>query len=102
MNRRQFLAGSALGVAGALGIGVFVVPALDGHRVVIGRIDDSSLVVLKPNAWIRLYSDNRIVLVLARNEMGQGVYTTHPTLIAEELSVSPKTIEVEFAVVDDV
>ena len=102
MNRRQFLAGSALGVAGALGIGVFVLPALDGHRVVIDRFDDGSLVVLKPNAWIRLYSDNRIVLVLARNEMGQGVYTTHPTLIAEELGVSPKTIEVEFAVVDDV
>lgn len=102
MNRRQFLAGSALGVAGALGIGVFVLPASDGPRVVIDRFDDNSLVVLKPNAWIRLFSDNRIVLVLARNEMGQGVYTTHPTLIAEELGVSPTTIEVEFAIVDDV
>ena len=102
MNRRQFLAGSALGLTGALGIGVFILPASDGPRVVIDRFDDNTLVVLKPNAWIRLFSDNRIVLVLARNEMGQGVYTTHPTLIAEELGVSPQTIEVEFAIVDDV
>ena len=32
-----------------------------------------------------------------RSEMGQGVYTALPTLIAEELGVAPSTIKVEFA-----
>ncbi|WP_295408877.1 molybdopterin cofactor-binding domain-containing protein [uncultured Thiocystis sp.] len=50
-----------------------------------------------PNAWIRLQGDGRIQLVLARSEMGQGVMTTLPMLLAEELEVGLDQIEVALA-----
>src|SRR5437867_5012996 len=49
------------------------------------------------NAWVRINPDNRITLVCARSEMGQGVSTALPMLIAEELEVDLDQIEVAFA-----
>ena len=42
---------------------------------------------LKPNAWVRVSSDGSVTIVLDRSEMGQGVFTSLPTLVAEELDV---------------
>ncbi|MGH8176324.1 MAG: molybdopterin cofactor-binding domain-containing protein [Steroidobacter sp.] len=49
------------------------------------------------NAWLRIGTDSSIVVLCDRSEMGQGVYTALPTLIAEELNVDPAKIKVEFA-----
>ena len=57
---------------------------------------------LKPNAWVRITPDNRIVFTLDRVEMGQGTMTSHATLVAEELEVDPATIEIEMAEADRV
>lgn len=46
------------------------------------------------NAWIRIAPDNTISLAVARAEMGQGVYTSIPQLIAEELEVDMSRIKV--------
>ena len=46
------------------------------------------------NAWIRIAPDNTITLAVARAEMGQGVYTSIPQLIAEELEVDMSRINV--------
>ncbi|MEL6143312.1 MAG: molybdopterin cofactor-binding domain-containing protein, partial [Bacteroidota bacterium] len=40
------------------------------------------------NAWIRIAPDNTITLAIPRVEMGQGVHTSLPMLIAEELEVN--------------
>ncbi len=50
-----------------------------------------------PNAWVHIADDNTITLISARSEMGQGVYTAMPMLIAEELNVDVKTIKVAIA-----
>ena len=50
-----------------------------------------------PNAWIRVFSDDRVQFVLDRAEMGQGVRTSHAMLVAEELMVAPEKIECIFA-----
>jgi isoquinoline 1-oxidoreductase beta subunit len=50
-----------------------------------------------PNAWVHIADDNTITLISARSEMGQGVYTSMPMLIAEELNVSLKQIKVAIA-----
>ena len=49
------------------------------------------------NAWVRIGSDNRITILCARSEMGQGVVMALPTLVAEELDVNLNRIKVDFA-----
>ena len=50
-----------------------------------------------PNAWVRIGSDDSITILSARSEMGQGVYTALPTLVAEELEVDLTKVKVETA-----
>jgi len=55
-----------------------------------------------PNAWLRITPDERITVVVAESEMGQGAYTLMPMMIAEELEVRWDQIWVERASVDPV
>ena len=50
-----------------------------------------------PNAWVKIGRDNTVTIISARSEMGQGVYTALPTLVAEELEVDLAKIKVEIA-----
>ncbi len=50
-----------------------------------------------PNAWVHIADNNTITLISARSEMGQGVYTSMPMLIAEELHVKLSQIKVAIA-----
>jgi isoquinoline 1-oxidoreductase beta subunit len=50
-----------------------------------------------PNAFIRIGSDGRVVLIMPYVEMGQGTYTSIPMLIAEELEVDLKQVQLEHA-----
>jgi isoquinoline 1-oxidoreductase subunit beta len=50
-----------------------------------------------PNAYLRIAPDNGITVVLAHAEMGQGIWTTLPMLIADELDADWKDIKVEHA-----
>jgi isoquinoline 1-oxidoreductase beta subunit len=50
-----------------------------------------------PNAFIRIGGDGQIVLTMPYVEMGQGTYTSIPMLIAEELEVDLKQVQLEHA-----
>ena len=50
-----------------------------------------------PNAWLKIGGDNRITVLVDRSEMGQGVYTALPMLLAEELEVPLAAVTVEAA-----
>ena len=50
-----------------------------------------------PNAWVKVSADNQVTIMVARSEMGQGVSTSLPMLVAEELDVDINKIKVEFA-----
>ena len=50
-----------------------------------------------PNAYVRITPDNKITIVVARSEMGQGVRTALPMILAEELEADWKQIEIEQA-----
>src|SRR5580693_5267345 len=50
-----------------------------------------------PNAYLRITPDNKTTIVVARSEMGQGVRTALPMILAEELEADWKQIEIEQA-----
>ena len=52
---------------------------------------------VQPNAWLRIGTDGGITFLSDKSEMGQGVYTSLTTLIAEELEVPVESIRVEAA-----
>ncbi len=39
----------------------------------------------RPNAWLTIHPDDRVTIIVAKSEMGQGVYTSLPMLVADEL-----------------
>src|SRR5436305_12043805 len=91
-SRRDFLKTSAA-VTGGLMVG-FSIQAMHGAK--------AAGTLYTPNAWVHISDDNVITLLTARSEMGQGVYTSMPMLIAEELNVDLNQIQVAVAPPDKV
>jgi isoquinoline 1-oxidoreductase beta subunit len=88
LTRRDFLKSSA-SAAGGLVLGMYL-PELSNEAIAAGTI-------YTPNAWVHIGDDNSITLISARSEMGQGVYTSMPMLIAEELHVGLHQVKVSIA-----
>lgn len=57
--------------------------------------------VFAPNAFVRIGSDGKISLIMPYVEMGQGTYTAIPMLIAEELEVDLKQVQLQHAPPDE-
>jgi len=89
-SRREFLQVSALAGGGLL-IG-FALPGASRLAFAAGEF--------KPNAFIRITSDNRVTVICGLSEMGQGVHTAIPMLVAEELEADWSRIKVEQAPAD--
>jgi isoquinoline 1-oxidoreductase beta subunit len=85
ISRRTFLATSA--AAG----GVLVV-GLTLHSRLHHRSSDASQDPF--NAWIRIHPDGQTQLVLNKSEMGQGVFTSLPMILAEEAEIDFSRITV--------
>ena len=54
-----------------------------------------------PNAFVRVGTDDMVTVILPQAEMGQGVYTALPMLVAEELEIGLDQVRVEHAPGDD-
>ncbi len=91
-NRRKFLKNSAA-LMGGLVIG-FYLPLKCGRAY---AADAPPKPVYPPNAFIRIGTDDSITIVVNKSEMGQGVYTSLPMLVAEELEADWSRISVESA-----
>jgi isoquinoline 1-oxidoreductase beta subunit len=87
LNRRNFLKTSST-VTGGLMLGV---------SLGLPLATQAAGTLYTPNAWVHIADDNTITLISARSEMGQGVYTSMPMLIAEELNVDIRRIKVAIA-----
>jgi isoquinoline 1-oxidoreductase subunit beta len=88
VSRRGFLQASAVSGSGLM-LGV-ALPGSIGEALAAGTL-------YTPNAWVHIADDNTITLLSARSEMGQGVYTSMPMLIAEELHVDIRKVKVAIA-----
>ncbi len=85
--------------AGAAGAGLVLAIHLTGCQKPGAASGERKLIAT--NAWLRIGTDNSITFLCDRSEMGQGVYTALPTILAEELGVDPRRIAIEFAPVGD-
>src|SRR5262249_58238176 len=54
----------------------------------------------KFNAWVSIAPDNTINIVCPAAEMGQGVYTSLPLILAEELDADWSKVKIELAPAD--
>src|SRR3989449_7953953 len=89
MPRRDFLKLS-VAASGGLLIGFY----LPGMQPV------AQAATFAPNAFIRIGTDDSITVIVNHSEMGQGVYTALPMLVAEELDADWSKVRVESAPVD--
>src|SRR5437588_1489951 len=91
LSRRTFLKVSATG--GALLVGGY----LPGLRET-GTAEAAS--VFEPNVWVKIGVDDTVTIMLTQLEMGQGVMTSMPMLVAEELDVDWNRIKTEWTPAD--
>ena len=93
-SRRKFLQASAL-VGGGLVV-AFVVPG--ANKFAFAQAPAAAAGAgFAPNAFLRVGADDSVTVLIAHSEMGQGIWTTLPMLIAEELDADWSKIRVEHA-----
>src|SRR5437588_671401 len=91
VSRREFLETTA-----ATGAGLVI----GFHLPAGGRFAAAPAAPFAPNAWLRISPDNSVLIVVDRSEMGQGVTTALPMLLAEELDADWTKVKIEFAPAD--
>jgi isoquinoline 1-oxidoreductase beta subunit len=93
-TRRQFLKTAGLSAAGL--VVAFFVPA--GRRYARASAAAAAPPALpQANAFLRIAPDDTVTVLLAHSEMGQGIWTSLPMLIAEELDADWSKFRVEHA-----
>jgi isoquinoline 1-oxidoreductase beta subunit len=88
---------------------VVVLTATGGGLMLGWRVGDASGTAtaatappgFAPNAFIRIGRDGRVTMIIGQVEMGQGMYTAMPMLLAEELEVGLDQVQLEHAPPDD-
>ena len=94
LTRRGFVKVGATGGA-ALVIG-FYLPSFADAQQEGGEAKEAARI--NPlNAWVRITEDGKVTLILAKSEMGQGVMTSLPMILADELEVPWNVVHVEQA-----
>jgi isoquinoline 1-oxidoreductase beta subunit len=94
MNRRKFLlltgfSGLAIGM---VGFGTAAKAASPGHK---DNSHDARI-----NSYVHIDTDGRIVIFAPNPEIGQGVKTSLPMIVAEELDADWQHVHIEFAAID--
>ena len=91
-TRREFLKTST-SAAGVAVLGMYV-PGFGGKEA------NAAGSLHTPNVWVHIADNNEVTLISHMSEMGQGVHTSLPALIAEELNVDITKVKVTTAAAD--
>src|SRR6516164_9524712 len=96
INRRDFMASSAaVGGAMVLGFHLPAAGALAAERG--GQPWYRDAMVPEINAWLTIAPDDTVTIRVAQTEMGTGVFTSCPMMIAEELQCDWSKVRAEYA-----
>ena len=85
LSRRKFLK-----ISSVVGSGL----VLSFHFPFGNKLMGAQTGEFKPNPFISILPDNKIILSVAKAEMGQGIWTSLPMLLAEEMEADWSKIEV--------
>jgi len=91
VTRREFLQTATVAGAGLV---------IGFHLPAGGRRGLTYPGLFAPNAWLRIHPDESVLVIVDRSEMGQGVTTSLPMLLAEELEADWSKIRIESAPAD--
>lgn len=94
LSRREFL-GTSVVVGSGLILGMNFADKAAGNIT-------SSGAVLSPDAYLKIAPDNSVTIIVPSSEMGQGVFTALPMILAEELDVAWDDVIVAQAPVNEV
>jgi isoquinoline 1-oxidoreductase subunit beta len=92
-SRRKFLLAGAILTGGGLIIGYNIFGRQDklGAASMLATGKDE----IAFNGWVKIAADGTVTIAVPRSEMGQGVYTALPMLLAEELDADWSKVKVE-------
>src|ERR1041385_8692216 len=93
LRRRDFL--KLTTTIGAGLIVAFCMPA--GLRRAFAQETKPTPPMIPPNAFVRVAPDNSVTILLKHSEMGQGVWTSLPMVVADELDCDWSKVHVEHA-----
>jgi len=91
ITRREFLKKSLAGAGFTLAIST----SPFGLRLLSAQELPKDL--FSPNAWVQITPDNIVTVIVNKSEMGQGVYTSLPMILSEELEADWKQVKVKGA-----
>ncbi|MEA2903287.1 MAG: isoquinoline 1-oxidoreductase subunit beta [Alphaproteobacteria bacterium] len=96
LNRRDFLATTAA-VGGAMVLGFHLPPTSAQAAPVEGQPWYRDAMVPELNAWLTIAPDDTVTIRVAQTEMGTGVFTSCPMMVAEELQCDWSKVRAEYA-----
>lgn len=94
LSRRDFVRAGL-----AAGAGLTVAIYLPGCSRMADQV--AAPTPFKPNAWLRVGTDGSVIVVVDKSEMGQGVLTSMPQMLVEELDADWSKVRVEQAPAGD-
>ena len=92
LTRRSFVA-SVAALGGGLALGFHLPTGTAPARAAAGGAE--------VNAWVVIQPDDTVIIRVARSEMGQGITTALPMLVAEELECDWSKVRAEFPTADE-
>ena len=94
VSRRDFIRVSAL-TGGGLMVGCYL-----GRASALAQTSDATALAFSPNAFIRITPDGLVTIVAKNPEGGQGVKTSLPMIVAEELGADFAQVKIEYGSLD--
>ncbi len=94
LNRRQFIGTTAVGTAGISAVAGSLVFGFATEAAAQGA--SSSTTPPEVNAWVVVQPDDKIIIRIARSEMGQGTLTGLAQMVAEELECDWARVTTEY------
>jgi isoquinoline 1-oxidoreductase subunit beta len=96
LGRRDFLVGTAA-VGGAMVLGFHLPPSGAQAASIQGQPWYHETMVPEINAWLTIAPDDTVTIRVAQTEMGTGVFTSCPMMVAEELQCDWSKVRAEYA-----